>query len=66
MCTSIDFYRALVEVKSDDALGESMSFNTDEINGVFRKTSNPKYLDHYQKSLDWRSYRSAICVQDKF
>lgn len=46
MCTSRDFYRGLVELKSEDNLEESLGFNRDLTN-LFVKTYKPGYLDDY-------------------
>lgn len=50
--TSINFYKGLIEVTSDNSLGVGdLGFNKDQLTDLFRMTFGPKYLDNFQKSL---------------
>lgn len=54
--TSIPYSR-LVEVKSDDILGEVLRLNDEQRANLFWKTFGSGYLDNYKKSLTWQCYR---------
>lgn len=65
MCKSIDIYRRLEEIKSDDHLGETLGLNTDHLIDLFAKSFGPKFLDNYEKAFACNFYCWAFPVWNK-
>lgn len=62
MCTTLDFYIGMMEVMSDDVLGDILGVNEGQLIDLFSKTFGPKYLYNFQKTLACLCYRSALLV----
>jgi hypothetical protein len=63
--STMEFYRGLVEGKSDDVLGETLGVDGKKLAALYRRTFGPGPMDNFQKSLAWQCYRGALPVRDK-
>lgn len=63
--TTTILYKGLVELESNDVLGEILEFDEGQLTNLFRRTFGPEYPDNCQKFPAGQCYRGALPVCDK-